>query len=778
MQAAMAGMSKLFEVPYVACKQSCAMNLDNTMEALATTTPLKHSACIRFELTDFNTQSESMYRVFTGLGLLSPEWEDFLAHCEPGREYTVGIAVDPVQLLDANVNAAVSAAPPALSSAHHAESTDASTDPLKKRRSTHQQDREQLQQKLLRQQEMQRNGGLVMLPAIEHVTGLTTILHDASPPEKAGGSNRRGGGANAGAVTIGNVTMNVCLIKVLDTVLLSTLQQQSKQKQLNAQINKQSATSAVVFSPSLAKQRINLIVLLLNQYQALSWIDLGCGESKVCLSSFVDATAAKALMYALANNANGENAMQIADEASVSSHAANASKKPTETTELGEDCETTAPVGATHNSAAVQTQLSIHNVGNAVLPESVREFIGVDLTDDNIRIAAKNMKLLSDCVQMAKDTTADASPPSLLSTCQLQSLEVSVMSLLNIPALFAPDAAHSAQMTLKFVDADMITSIEVIEHLPCIQDAIDSTVSVLTHLHPKHFFVSTPNYEANVHIARAAAGYNSVNDADIVAAYTTTIAKTTAVASSLGSLCKNPANNPSQRLLRESDHKFEFTRAEFKDYVDLSLDLANGSSCMTSSLGGCGCMYTATYFDVGTTLQGMDASGGATQCVLFARSNAICESCVMKKARANDVVRADVEAKAVGLKDHPQENIASMVVDAMRNYSNASVSHILNSFATDDHTNRDGTDNQNSGPRVVPYWSWKAQTAANGGGGDDGPPPPPLLATESAGDGVCGVPPPVLLLEDPPVTCFLAWPNSTARQRAAKLREHKVSPKL
>jgi hypothetical protein len=115
MQAAMAGMSKLFEVPYVACKQSCAMNLDNTMEALATTTPLKHSACIRFELTDFNTQSESMYRVFTGLGLLSPEWEDFLAHCEPGREYTVGIAVDPVQLLDANVNAAVSAAPPALS---------------------------------------------------------------------------------------------------------------------------------------------------------------------------------------------------------------------------------------------------------------------------------------------------------------------------------------------------------------------------------------------------------------------------------------------------------------------------------------------------------------------------------------------------------------------------------------------------------------------------------------------------------------------------------------
>lgn len=131
---------------------------------------------------------------------------------------------------------------------------------------------------------------------------------------------------------------------------------------------------------------------------------------------------------------------------------------------------------------------------------------------------------------------------------------------------------------------DVVTCIEVIEHLPTVQDATIAASLTLLKLRPKFLIVSTPNYEANEAIqllpSKVTSTEKRVEEID--------------------------DQNPKKISFREADHKFEFTRAEFKEWVESILVLTKNK-------------YRAEYSSVGNLLPGNERFGGATQIVIFVR---------------------------------------------------------------------------------------------------------------------------------------------------------------
>jgi hypothetical protein len=330
-----------------------------------------------------------------------------------------------------------------------------------------------------------------------------------------------------------------------------------------------------IFCPSLAKQRINLVADLLNKYNVNSWIDLGCGEAKLALNCFVDVTVMKTF-----------NATKVPVSAQDIPQ-----KDILPSTELGEDLESEESMLA-----------SLARVSPVNAATGVRKFVGLDLTLENIHLAAKSMKQLGDCIDLVHHEDNRLKEPQIkmplmfqdsLKLLQLESVELGVMNLLHLSHALEQLGDIADSPPPNHVNADMVTCIEVIEHLPSVADAVGVAVSVLTHLHPKMFLLSTPNYEANELIARAA----STLEAGEMA------------------YREQPCfinSGLSERTFRETDHKFEFTRQEFRNYIDnVVLTARSGATCS--------CSYTVAYLDVGTSLLGMDHTGGATQFALLTR---------------------------------------------------------------------------------------------------------------------------------------------------------------
>jgi hypothetical protein len=108
---------------------------------------------------------------------------------------------------------------------------------------------------------------------------------------------------------------------------------------------------------------------------------------------------------------------------------------------------------------------------------------------------------------------------------------------------------------------DVITCIEVIEHLPSKDDADLAIINVLNNLQPKYAIFSTPNHETNLYI---------------------TAMKEELLTGKINEVGLGIRNAP----FREEDHKFEFSRIEFEDYVNKALNKS-------------GDMYTAEYFEIG-----------------------------------------------------------------------------------------------------------------------------------------------------------------------------------
>ena len=135
---------------------------------------------------------------------------------------------------------------------------------------------------------------------------------------------------------------------------------------------------------------------------------------------------------------------------------------------------------------------------------------------------------------------------------------------------------------------DVISCIEVIEHLFSVEDATMVACMTLLRLRPKYAMFSTPNYEANPAIR---------------------LLPSKAIANEY--MSENHNHNHEEMVngkvpFREEDHKFEFTRAEFKEWVEMLLDLTEDS-------------YRAEYTSIGNLLPGSDQFGGATQVVVFVR---------------------------------------------------------------------------------------------------------------------------------------------------------------
>ena len=175
---------------------------------------------------------------------------------------------------------------------------------------------------------------------------------------------------------------------------------------------------------------------------------------------------------------------------------------------------------------------------------------------------------------------------------------------------------HTHKNRMKY---DVISCIEVIEHLPSESDAAIALETILCHFQPNYAIFSTPNYESNRAIQMAADGLpykkstklselkkknedkNIKFDENVVpnleqecsdlecvgdesASPPTPVPATTPIA------VPAPALVPES--FREADHKFEFTRAEFRDWAYAGLRASGGQ-------------YEVQFTEVGSRLPGM-----------------------------------------------------------------------------------------------------------------------------------------------------------------------------
>ena len=137
-----------------------------------------------------------------------------------------------------------------------------------------------------------------------------------------------------------------------------------------------------------------------------------------------------------------------------------------------------------------------------------------------------------------------------------------------------------------------ISCIEVIEHLPSEQDAAYALQKVLCDFQPEYALFSTPNYESN----------GSIRTAASIKPRKKTPTTDEAEPSVVGLLNKVDAFNEADtsETYREADHKFEFTRQQFRDWAYAGLKASNGQ-------------YEVQFTEVGSGLPGM---GGSEKCTI------------------------------------------------------------------------------------------------------------------------------------------------------------------
>lgn len=135
-----------------------------------------------------------------------------------------------------------------------------------------------------------------------------------------------------------------------------------------------------------------------------------------------------------------------------------------------------------------------------------------------------------------------------------------------------------------------ISCIEVIEHLPSEQDAAYALQKVLCDFQPEYALFSTPNYESN----------GSIRTAASIKPRKKSLTTDEAEPSVVGFLNKADAFNEADtpETFREADHKFEFTRQQFRDWAYAGLKASNGR-------------YEVQFTEVGSGLPGM---GGSEKC--------------------------------------------------------------------------------------------------------------------------------------------------------------------
>lgn len=157
---------------------------------------------------------------------------------------------------------------------------------------------------------------------------------------------------------------------------------------------------------------------------------------------------------------------------------------------------------------------------------------------------------------------------------------------------------------------DVVSCMEVIEHLPSIEHAEIGMYNMLACISPQVLIVSTPNYEANIVLQRTSnisvltALKNSLSPAktDTVVVVEENGRQGNATCTRASSSEPNPAS------FRESDHKFEFTRREFRVWIEDILARVRLDVQVE---------YEVSMVELGSRLEGMEDTGGATQCAVI-----------------------------------------------------------------------------------------------------------------------------------------------------------------
>lgn len=160
------------------------------------------------------------------------------------------------------------------------------------------------------------------------------------------------------------------------------------------------------------------------------------------------------------------------------------------------------------------------------------------------------------------------------------------LQLRSLSLLHSDEMKQYASEITNMGDVDLVTCLEVIEHLPSIADATHAMNHILSLFRPRILIVSTPNYESNPGIRQE---------------------RSRQLARNLGQSVD--LNSVDETAFREKDHKFEFTRQQFRVWIRdiIRDDLQN--------------VYKIEIVELGNKLPTHLLHGGATQVAIFSLIN-------------------------------------------------------------------------------------------------------------------------------------------------------------
>lgn len=299
-----------------------------------------------------------------------------------------------------------------------------------------------------------------------------------------------------------------------------------------------------IFFPSLAHQRRRLVSSLLRASRAVSWLDLGCGDGTLlagCLRPPRDGTSPPSDWYV-----------------------------PT-----------------------------------------LRHIAGIDI--NALRLKEAKEKISQGLGHLSGSTGGRdvAAPEVLEDNCLLRSVQLVFGSFMDPSVLRAPDphprppsSTTTAQEGVGALASaprcwDVVSCVEVIEHLESEEAATRLLVDVLRVLRPAVAVFTTPNNEVNDMLERM-----SHEDVDSDALHQNCAEQQSAAGG-------DRHTNVKQRF-RELDHKFEFSRPEFHAWAHNGLLISKQQG------------YELTFAEVGQKMAGGTSFGGATQIAIF-RLTVACE---------------------------------------------------------------------------------------------------------------------------------------------------------
>ena len=343
-----------------------------------------------------------------------------------------------------------------------------------------------------------------------------------------------------------------------------------------------------------------------------TWLDIGCGTCVVMesllhsnINSSASSSSALAPAPALVPSPVFSPAMECVSEENMmltttdGGHSVNSSSSSS-SSHVDTNDTTTSASGSNTTSSSSSSKSVSHNAPADLdmrVP-TLKHITGLEYNIDPLKVAKKRLLVK---IPRKEQMDSDLTSFSLWHGSILEERVERDMQAQNEKET-EKEAAHgdslSTESTFNCLQSSSriksgfqaISCIEVIEHLPCEQDAAYALQKVLCDFQPEYALFSTPNYESNRSIRTAA----SIKPRK--KSLTTDEAEPSVVGLLNQANAFNEADTP--ETFREADHKFEFTRQQFRDWAYAGLKASNGR-------------YEVQFTEVGSGLPGM---GGSEKC--------------------------------------------------------------------------------------------------------------------------------------------------------------------